>query len=875
MGGKFDVFLTNRDSSYKIKGGGSAILIDSRLKSKIVKSISIMGNDIIICDLIHQSQVIRLICLYRPPNSPFCSTKKLIRILKDYHHENTILCGDFNAPFISHVSRTIRNHTDLLLLDYFSDLGFSQLINEPTHEKGAILDLLLANKNSLISHASVQDGLSDHFSIQFQINIPKPTASIKCIPDMSDTNLKKIMPSFSHISPISLKNEPTINGKYNLFIENIHFILDTSLPMLKISNRPKAKNYPKHIKKALSQKRKTFLLFKKSKASLKEYQNICKTVKHLLKKYNRNFISNLVTNSKKLYKFVNSKKMAHQNIPTIIHNNIVYSDNSSKCEIFADIFQKNFMNNPLHSPPSLNLPKIQDIIEDIKLDIPLVSYFLSKAPNKNSTSPDGIPYKLLKHCRLSLAPTITEIFRVSLYSSTLPAFWKQSIVIPIFKNGDKSQPANYRPISLTSTLCRILERIIALNILKFLTKNKLINPEQFGFLPHRSTTAQLLSATNSWYNSLLKDIPSHCLYVDLHKAFDSVPHKFLIFKLHAYGIRGKLLSWIKNFLTDRTFRVKIEDKVSPPKLIKSGVPQGSVLGPLLFLIYINDLPLIIPHPIQIRMYADDIKLFHHILSIMDARLLQKSLNAISKWCADWALPIAKNKTFLFKIGSNIEYPYTINDTSIDSISSIRDLGVLMDSSLSFKEHISIIVRNAYFRSYQLLRTIHSSDPKIWAIAFTTYVRPILEYSSEIWNPRLNNLKEKIEKVQRFYSRRALYKCKQYDINSPKPYHERLKILNLDTLELRRKITDLCMIFKIINGLVHLDKNSFLEINTRTSRKNNFQIKFPKKNSKTENSLINRSINLWNSLPPPIFLAESSENFKARLRDHLTNSPRPI
>lgn len=864
----FSIFNCNRDPKYKSKAGGSAILISNSLSSHNLLTISSYGNDITITDIIFKEVTIRIICVYRPPCSSKKSTSSLIKILQTHITATTIIVGDFNAPSIDWTKYSAKNGADNLFAEFLLNFNFHQLILESTHDKGATLDLLLTNSPSIINSYSVKPGISDHYSIHFSLSIQHIPRLTKKIRDMSD---KKLINLNTTISNFPFQNSDqcfTIDEKYNFFVQTINTIFDENLPEVEIPTKPSKHKYPKHINKALYKQRKLFHRSKYDPSLKCKYKEISKTVKYLIKQYHNQTINKLISSPQKLFSYMHKISKPQPPIPTLIVNDKILIDNLEKCNQFAASFSKAFNNVPIHAIPPFSIINNNNTITDIDFDIISVSNLLKTSPNKNSTSPDGIPFKFLRHCHLPLSPIITEIFRISLDSGTPPSQWKHSIVIPIYKKGNKHDVNNYRPISLTSTLSRTFERILASNILQFLLGNNLISEHQFGFLPKRSTTLQLLSTLQEWYNGLLDRNPTDCIYIDFRKAFDSVPHRFLLHKLYLYGIRGKIHDWISNFLNDRTFVVKIDDSISELQKIRSGVPQGSVIGPLLFILFINDLPHIIKLPVQIRLYADDVKLFLTHQSTMSCHLLQEALDNVYKWSIDWSLPMAPDKTTFIRIGTqkNI-YPYHIGNTELIQSSSIRDLGIIIDQKLTFQEHISKIIKSAYFRSYQLLRAFKSVNPIVWAKLFKIYVLPILEYASEIWNPYLKESINKIEKVQKFYTRIALTKCRI--VSNKVSYIKRLQFFKLQQLISRRKIIDLTTLYKICMGYSYLKRTKFLEINKRPSRKHNFLIKMTSKNSKTQNSFINRCIPDWNNLPKDAFLNNNPNSFKNWLTNFLS------
>ena len=235
-----------------------------------------------------------------------------------------------------------------------------------------------------------------------------------------------------------------------------------------------------------------------------------------------------------------------------------------------------------------------------------------------------------------MAPLLTHIYKASLYQRRIPQDWKTALVFPIHKKGSRKSPANYRPISLTSIPCKILEHLIYSSLYNHLEANSILCDAQHGFRKNRSCETQLIITINEIASRLNLGEKVDVLALDFSKAFDKVPHARLFCKLDFYGIRGTYLEWIKDFLTDRKQQVIIDNKFSAPSTVISGVPQGSVLGPLLFQIFINDLPNNIES--LVKLYADDVLIMRSIITSEDHQTLQNDLTKLAHWSATWLMP---------------------------------------------------------------------------------------------------------------------------------------------------------------------------------------------------------------------------------------------
>ena len=255
-------------------------------------------------------------------------------------------------------------------------------------------------------------------------------------------------------------------------------------------------------------------------------------------------------------------------------------------------------------------------------------------PSK-ANGPDEIPPKLLKLIAHEVALALSFIFQQSYNSGVVPSQWKQALVTSIHKSGDKSDPSNYRPISLTCIWCKVIEHIILSHISKHIAANNIIADTQHGFRQWLSTTTQLISVTNDWSHSLQKRSQTDAIFLDFQKAFDRVPHERLCTKLQYYGITGDSLNWIRSFLTDRKQAVVVDGTQSSWKEVTSGVPQGSVIGPTLFLCFINDIQDDVLS--SICLFADDCVIYREILSDTDYNILQQDLQKLSSWSTTWLM----------------------------------------------------------------------------------------------------------------------------------------------------------------------------------------------------------------------------------------------
>jgi hypothetical protein len=406
-----------------------------------------------------------------------------------------------------------------------------------------------------------------------------------------------------------------------------------------------------------------------------------------------------------------------------------------------------------------------------------------------------------------------------------------------------------------------MERLVRRKVLIHIDANKLFSPDQYGFRAGRSCATQQLSVTETWTDWLDDQIPFDCVYLDYKKAFDSVPHTRLIKKVEVFGIQGNLLKWIVSFLTDRRQRVRVNEALSDWAPVTSGIPQGSVLGPTLFLIFINDLPGVVQA--TTALFADDTKVFKPVLNQEDANSLQEDLDALHIWSTKWQLPFNESKCKTIHYGrTNPQTKYKIGDTIIGNDTEEKDLGVNFDPSLNISRHHDLTTSKANSRLGIIRRTFRQLKPKPFLQLYKTLVRPVIEYCAVVTNPVLKRDEDRLEKIQR----RA---TKLVTGTEGKTYSERLVELKLDSLEHRRKRADVLQVYRIIQGIDDLQYSHFFTRHQDQRTRSNGQ-KIFKRQCSTKlrgNAFSQRAISVWNNLPAKVVNVPSLNSCKSALEKH--------
>ena len=461
-----------------------------------------------------------------------------------------------------------------------------------------------------------------------------------------------------------------------------------------------------------------------------------------------------------------------------------------------------------------------------------------------SPGPDMVHPYILKNLAESLSFPLTLLFQQSIKEKKIPDDWREANITAIFKKGDRKQPGNYRPVSLTSVVCKLLEELVKKAIVDHMQINHLISNKQHGFLQGKSCVTNLLETLDCWTTSLEAKRPVDALYLDYRKAFDKVPHKRLIQKLHMYNIHPGIVSWVEDFLRARQQRVCVNGHLSDWRPVTSGIPQGSVLGPVLFIVFINDLPSCINT--DCRIFADDTKVYTEV-SKSHNNTLQDDICSLQDWSEKWQMEFNVDKCAVLQLGANNphhNYIMEVNhkETILKQSEEERDLGILVDHQLNFKKHIEFITQKANRTLGVIKRHFKYLPEKYFVTLYKTMVRSKLEYGNVIWSPIFEADRDKIERIQR-RATRCLKRIKHLN------YAERLRKLKLPTLDFRRKRGDLIQAHKILHNR---DKvvDDLLILSTNTNTRGH-SLKLEKHYCQThlrKHFFSNRIVDAWNSLP---------------------------
>ncbi|XP_032223431.2 uncharacterized protein LOC116604739 [Nematostella vectensis] len=565
----------------------------------------------------------------------------------------------------------------------------------------------------------------------------------------------------------------------------------------------------------------------------------------------------LVSNPKKFWNYVKSRRSEVSDIPSLRSNDGVSISPRDKAQVLNKQFQSVFTVDDGVLPglgPS-PFPHISDIIftpTGIKKQ-------LDNMQTCKASGPDELPARILHDLSNYLANMLCIIFQQSYDKGTLPLDWSTAKVVPVHKKDNRDNPGNYRPISLTCLSCKVMEHIVLSHLNKHLSAFNILSDLQHGFRSGFSCETQLILATHDWGSTLNSHGQVDAIMLDFSKAFDKVSHAKLSHKLHHCGIRGKTLGWIEAFLNNRNQFVVVDGSHSSQVPVTSGVPQGTVLGPTLFLVFIND---IVDQCSSVTcLFADDTVVYRSIRSPADHVSLQHDLCNLEAWARTWQMEFNASKCQLLLITlkrNSSLFNYSLDSQLLNSTDEHDYLGIRVAHDLRWSRHCCKVSLKANKTLGLLRRTLKPCSQSVKERAYFSMIRPVMEYASPVWNPFTDRDINKLEQVQKNAAR---FVTGTYDPRASSS--DLVKSLNWDSLEVRRQLAQLCLFYKIRNNLVNIALPQQFQPNLRPSRTNSSKYNQIQSNVLSHSySFFPRTIRTWNLLPSEVIESSSIDSFKS-------------
>ena len=881
--------INRRDRSDTDSGAGGGILTYVRSGLKCPESRLPMYDAFNQCCAIsvpiNGSKSIEIIVVYRPHNL-YDETRDVKRnndLLLDILQnapKPSVLIGDFNYSDISwdHLSASTPSSKEFL--SAVQENFYTQHVDSPTRaQSNTMPDLVLTSRGNLVlgveSIGSL--GASDHSMLLVDIcGSTTNSKSSEMIPDWAKADIPKLK---TILQAVDWKSElaglPT-DAMWTKFKDIIANAQDECIPRKARRANGKPAWLNRTLLQAIRKKRRAWKLFTTTAVyhDYLKYKDLEKSVKKAVLQAKRKFEKKLAANAKKdpksFYSYLKSKTANKESVgPLKDDDKNLVTDDDKMGELLNTFFSSVFTCEDTENIPSP--PKMfsgPSPLIDVDITEEKVSKKINRLRSSAAPGPDGITPRFLQSVSDVISSPLAMIFRQSLTEGCVPDDWRQANVAPVFKKGHRTSVGNYRPISLTSIICKIMESIIRDGIVDHLHDNDVIRSTQHGFMSKRSCLTNLLE----YLEDLTKLIDEgNCLdivYLDFAKAFDKVPHQRLIAKINAAGIGGSVATWISSWLSDRKQRVVLNGTYSSWCPVTSGVPQGSVLGPTLFLIFINDIDCVVDEiASKLSKFADDTKLFRCVNSLSDNAALQRDINALFEWSEVWQMQFNKDKCKVIHIGSkNGLYKYTMGGhapagTVLERSVEEKDLGVIVHESLKPSSQCAKAAKKANQVLGQMARAFSYRDKVTFIRLYKQYVRPHLEYAIQAWCPWTDSDIDLLESVQK----RVI---KMVSGLKSTTYEDRLAEVGLTSLVDRRRRGDMIEVWKILHGKENVEKAKWFTMAAdaaqRPTRQSSspFALKPPEwKGVIRKNFFSNRVVSHWNSLPLSLQSCTNINTFK--------------
>ena len=848
-----------------------------------------------------QPQNTLFICLYRPPT---CEVAKFQEVVQQLNRDidglgtpapNVLLCGDFNFPAIRwdreevSAGAAYRSEQARTLIEFAAEHSLEQYVKAPTRIEN-ILDLFFANNEEMVVDLNVhENSISDHKLVIAEIalpliNAPQNRGRADGLSSLnfyhSSVNWEEINARLAAIDWRSEFNGEAVDQMYDGICVNLWNICSELVPKKK---NPRRNVIPRDRRILMRKRTKWNKKYQKTRNPrirnniTRQIQIIEDNLKTSLRKERikgeTRAVNAIKRNRKYFFSHARKKSKFRYPVGPLKVNGELIGDPKSMSNVLAQQY-KSVFSTPRSGREETHDTEVEN--PDPLVDIDFTEEDLVKSAGRLSATsaagPDGIAAMLLKKCITALRIPLTILWRESLRHNVIPAQMKMGTITPIFKGGSRSEPKNYRPVTLTSHIIKLFERVIVEKIMKYMDEKGLFNSRQHGFRKNRSCLSQLLQHYQSLLDILEDKSVADVIYLDFSKAFDKVDHYILLQKLEKIGIKGRLLQWIENFLTSRTQVVAVDGSLSEIEGVISGVPQGTVLGPLLFLVHIGDIDSTLRYATA-SSFADDTRIMMKVGSSEDCNKLQQDLESVYQWARINNMTFNENKFEHIRYGSHdyLQNYAGPDGANIRTCNQVKDLGVIISDDAKFEDQIETVVKTARQRVGWIMRVFETRKKTAMLTLYRSLVLPLVEYCCQLWSPQGVELIRKIEAVQRNFTYRIQG---MRELN----YWERLEQLGLYSLERRRDRYFVIYVWKIING--HAPNFENMAIETRQNDRRGLTCNIPRYVSTPgriqtlkEGSFMVHGPRLFNEIPRDLREFEGSpETFKAKLDVFLKTVP---
>ncbi|XP_026744752.1 uncharacterized protein LOC113506092 [Trichoplusia ni] len=678
-------------------------------------------------------------------------------VMNNNNNDTFLVLGDFNMSGINWlpsdnlflVPSNIHSHDEYSFTDELNALNLQQY-NGVLNGHGKILDLVLSNNLVTVSEWSESLVPIDAYHPALLVNVDfLEVTLLECAPrirylyDKGDydtiNDSVRLMDWEREFSNRTIDESVDF---FNIFLSDLQ---TKYIPQKTSRNKLYPVWYSTSLIKCIKEKYKYLKKFKLygNKSDELTFKLLRERVKLLASECYASYLKitedSIKVIPKHFWSFVKNRHNSNAVPSTLTYENQIMSSGVSICEAFSKYFLSNFLNpsndNPNIHSSVLPIGSVSSEISNVMINTDYVHKLLAQLDTSKAAGPDSISPNLLTRCSSSLAYPVSLLFKKSLSSCVVPKQWKSAFITPIHKKGAKTLITNYRPISKLCLLAKVLERVVYNQVYAALRNS--MSPLQHGFLKGKSTVTNLVLLNDYITEVMDGGGQVDVVYTDYSKAFDRIDHRILISKINTMGVHGDLLRWFSSYLDNRSQAVVLNNYISSWVPVPSGCPQGSLLGPLLFVAYINDIDSCLLSS-KLLCFADDMKIYAAISSIEDMPKLQADLERLEEYCRRSRLDLNPAKCSVVTYSrkrSVIQTSYTLGGQPLPRVSSIRDLGVHHDSKLLFETHVDNIVSKATKSLGFIMRVSKSfKNAKTLKILYCTFVRSQLEYASEIWNP---------------------------------------------------------------------------------------------------------------------------------------------